>query len=63
MSAGVCVHEVDCRIAAAVGDSDTAEVVGMVSIEIAEPLRVDDVDGGCGVLEFINEVEARIVPK
>ena len=30
----------------------------MVSIEIAEPLRLNDVDGDCGVLEFINAAKA-----
>ena len=52
------VDEVDCRVAAVGGDSVTAEVVGVGSVEIAEPLRVDDVDGGCGVLEFIDETKA-----
>ena len=52
------VDEVDCRVAAVGGDLGTAKVVGEFSIEIAEPLRVDDVDGGGGVLEFINETKA-----
>ncbi len=58
VSARMGVDEVDCRVAAVGGDLVTAVVVGVLSIEIAEPLRVDDVDGGGGVLEFINEVKA-----
>ena len=58
MPARMRVDEVDCWVAAASGDSVTAEVVGVGSVEIAEPLRVDDIDGGCGVLEFINETKA-----
>ena len=58
VSARMGVDEVDCRVAAAGGDPVTAEVVSVVSIEIAEPLRVDDIDGGCGVLEFIDEAKA-----
>ena len=30
----------------------------MVSVEVAEPLRVNDVDRSGGVLEFIDEVKA-----
>jgi hypothetical protein len=44
------VDEVDRRVIAAGGDSVAAEVVGVVSIEIAEPLRVDDVDGAAASL-------------
>jgi hypothetical protein len=55
VSARVRVDKVDCRVAATGGDSPTAEVVGVVSVQIAEPLRVDDVDGSSGVLEFINK--------
>ena len=58
VSARMGVDEVDCRVAAVGGDLVTAVVVSVLSIEIAEPLRVDDVDGGGGVLEFINEVKA-----
>ena len=58
VSAGMGVDEVDCRVAAEGGGFVTAEVVGVGSVEIAEPLRVDDIDGGCGVLEFINEAKA-----
>lgn len=59
VSTGVGVDEVDCRVAAACRDSVTAEIVGVGSIEIAEPLRVDDIDGDSGVLEFIDEAKAR----
>ena len=58
MSTGVGVDEVHCRVAAAGGDSVTAEVVGVGSVEIAEPLRVDDIDGGCAIFEFIDETKA-----
>jgi hypothetical protein len=52
------VDEVDCWVAAAGGDSVAAEVFGVGSVEIAKPLRVDDVDGSSGVFEFINEAKA-----
>src|SRR5271168_4999436 len=55
VSTGVGVDEVDSRVALAGGDFVTAEIFGVGSVEIAEPLRVDDVDGGGSVLEFINE--------
>ena len=58
VSTGVGVDEVDCRVATAGGDSVTAEVVGVISVEIAEPLRVDDIDGGYGILKLINEAKA-----
>ena len=58
VSARMGVDEVDCRVAAVGGDLVTAEVVGVGSVEIAEPLRVDDVDRGCGVLERIHEAKA-----
>ena len=66
MPAGVGVDEVYCRFAAKGGDSVTAEVAGVVSVEIAEPLRVDDVDGGIridgGVVNEIGcEVKSPIV--
>jgi len=58
VSTGVGVDEVDCRVAAVSGDSVATEVVGVVSVEIAEPLRVNDIDGSCGVLKFIDETKA-----
>jgi len=58
VSARMGVDEVDCRVASECGDLVTAVVVGVLSIEIAEPLRVDDVDRGVVVLEFINEMKA-----
>lgn len=58
MPAGVGEDEVDCRVASVGGDLVAAVVVSVLSIEIVEPLRVNDVDGGCGVLEFIDEVKA-----
>ena len=58
VSARMGVDKVDCRVAAVGGDLVTAVVVCVLSVEIAEPLRVDDVDRGCGVLERIDEAKA-----
>ena len=58
VSAGMGVDEVDFRVASVGGDLVAAEIVGVGSVEIAEPLRVDDVDRGCGVLERIDEAKA-----
>jgi hypothetical protein len=63
VSAGVGVDEVDRRVAAEGGDVVTAEVVGVISVEIAEPLGVDDVDRSGGALEAIDESVAGILPK
>jgi len=58
MPARMRIEEVDCWVATKGGDFVTPEVVGVGSVEIAEPLRVDDVDRGCGVLERIDEAKA-----
>ena len=58
MPARMRVDKVHLWVFSVSGDSVATEVVGVGSIEIAEPLRVDDIDGGCGVLEFIDETKA-----
>ena len=57
MPAGVGIDEVDRRVAAKGRYFFTAEVICVGSIEITQPLRVDDIDRGCGVLELINEAK------
>lgn len=52
------VDEVDGRVLLQGGDFVCAEVVGVASFEISKPLRVDDVDGGGGLRESLNEAEA-----
>src|SRR5215469_8322901 len=54
----VGIDEVDGRVLPEGRDSVAAEVPGVASVEISEPLRVDDVDGGGSVLEFLNEAKA-----
>ena len=58
MPARMRVDEVDLRVAAEGGDFVTAEVVGVGSVEIAEPLRVNDADRSFGALEPIDETKA-----
>ena len=58
MPAGVGIDKVDCRVVPEGGNSVTTEVLGVVSVEIAEPLRVDHVGGSGVVLEFVDEVKA-----
>ena len=58
MPAGMRIDEVDRRITAESGDFANAELARVLSVDIAEPLRVDEVDGGHGILEFVNEAKA-----
>ena len=57
VSARVGVDEVDCRVAAGGRDFVTAEILGVVTVKIAEPLRVDDIDWGGGVIEYTDETK------
>ncbi len=58
MTARMRVDEVDLRVVAKGGDFVTAEIVSVGSIKISQPLRIDHVDRGCGVLERIDETKA-----
>src|ERR1039457_4573593 len=59
VAAGVRVHEIYARVCPIGGNSVTADVLRMVAVKVAEPLRVDHVDGGGSVLKLIDETEAR----
>jgi len=54
MPASVGVNEVDSRVASVSGDFVTARLARVLPVDIAEPLRVDNIDGVLGVLEFID---------
>src|ERR1022692_16755 len=59
MAAGVRIDKVHSWIFPVGGYPVTADVLRMVAVKVAEPLRVDHVDGGGSVLKLIDETEAR----
>src|ERR1035441_1220210 len=59
MAAGVRIDKVHSWIFPVGGYPVTADVLRMVAVKVAEPLRVDHVNGGGSVLKLIDETEAR----